>query len=148
MAIKLCLAVSREDKERHMWIKHIVKMAVEFGLTPDVLCYQDYLTCFVDGRFEVNEKTAIATAGFGCDWNLYGMHAPKMRDGYLTSYCNHLLAIWDGKHERTEKMIIDMHTRGCPVWVFRSDLDNTRDITKSDFINNNPYLGRGGVLVV
>lgn len=55
---------------------------------------------------------------FLAEWDLYGKAAGIIRNRYMGTYADALIAIWDGKSKGTLHMINDMVTKKKPVYVY------------------------------
>lgn len=120
------------SREINVAVEYLSVIVIESGFTPSVI-----ISGHARGADKLGEDWAklhdIPCEKYPADWDKYGKRAGFMRNEYMASKADALIALWDGNSRGTKHMIETMQKLKLPIFIWRSDVDNH---TGTTYTNN------------
>ena len=111
--MKVIIAGSRDINLWPFTVKSIVNQS-GFDIT-------EVVSGTAKGADQMGEEWArnhnIPISRFPANWDKYGKAAGMYRNHEMALYADALIAIWNGKSNGTQHMILDMKKTGKPIYV-------------------------------
>lgn len=132
------------SREINVTVEQLSIIMIDSGFAPSMI-----ISGNARGADKLGEDWAklhdIQCEKYPANWDKYGKRAGLLRNEYMASKADALIALWDGNSRGTKHMIETMQKLKLPIFIWRSDVDNH---TGTTYTNNEIQDRRYGASVV